>query len=65
MPIVSRVATRMARRPSRSPKCPARKAPSGRNTKLMPTVAKDSTSPIEEPAGAKNSSENTKPAAVP
>ncbi len=50
-------------RPTLSPKWPARKAPSGRNRKLIPTVAK----PIRmlfAPSGAKKSCPKTSPTAV-
>ncbi len=63
-PMRIRVMTSIARRPITSPKWPARKAPSGRKRKLMPTVANESRRAMSLPAGLKKSSANTRAAPV-
>lgn len=55
----------MARRPSRSPKCPSTAAPSGRATNPTAYVAKASIVPISGSSDGKNSLLNTSAAAVP
>ncbi len=55
------ISTRL--RPSLSPKWPARKAPSGRNRKLMPTVANPRMT-VFVPSAEKNSCPKTRPTAV-
>ena len=42
-PMPNRVITRVTLRPNRSPMCPATMAPSGRNRKLMPRDAQETT----------------------
>ena len=63
-PIMTRVNTSMALRPSRSPRWPATTAPSGRNRKLMPMRAKEricARPGLESCSGVRNSGDSSVP----
>ena len=65
IPIVSSDATRVALRPTRSPKWPNSTEPSGRATNATPNTAKDDRSwVVGSSAFGKNSAGNTSDAAV-
>ncbi|VDC49416.1 hypothetical protein BREV_BREV_03575 [Brevundimonas mediterranea] len=63
-PMVIRAATSVALRPTRSPKCPKARAPTGRAKKAMEKVAKDDSMAVVGSAPGKNSFGNTSTAAV-
>lgn len=65
LPMPIRVTTKMKRRPNLSPKWPAKKAPKGRNKKLMPIVANAMIVAAPEPRSEKNNLLKTNPAAAP
>ncbi len=64
MPMVSSEPTRVAFRPTRSPKCPNRIEPSGRATKASPKVASEASSAVVGLPLGKNRNGNTVTAAV-
>jgi hypothetical protein len=64
-PISSSDATSVALRPTRSPKWPSRAEPTGRATKAMAKVAKESSSCAASDSCGKNTGPNTRAAAVP
>ena len=63
-PMVIRAATRVALRPTRSPKCPKARAPTGLAKKAMEKVAKDDSMAVVGSPPGKNSRGNTSTAAV-
>ena len=64
-PMISNVAIRVCLRPSRSPKCPKTAAPTGRETKATPNVAKDAMVATVGDWWGKKTCGNTNAAAVP
>jgi len=63
-PMVSSAATRVALRPTRSPKCPNKAEPTGRAKNATAKVASDCSAPEAGSAEGKNSFGNTSTAAV-
>ena len=64
-PIVSRAATSVVLRPTRSPKWPKRAAPTGRARKAIPKVASEANVAAAGSDAGKKSAGKTRTAAVP
>ena len=64
IPIVSSEPTRVALRPTRSPKCPNSTDPRGRATNAKPKVASEASSAVVGLPFGKNRAGNTETAAV-
>jgi hypothetical protein len=64
MPIVSTVAMNMRLRPTRSPKCPVRTAPTGRARNPVKNTTKESNVPVSRSSSGKKTRLKTRPAAI-